>query len=187
MKRRTLLAGVAAGAASTLAGCGGAIRELRFSGVSHRETESGVEVEVRVAATTNVQGEESDFREVTAVGYTCEGRRVCFTEVGFVPGEASDEDPVTATMECTTRPDAIALGARTGPCDEGVANYPWALYREEDGWIINGFDRQCKEKLPPEHVCESIGKTRAPGTVVATGTPGDGNESDAGDGADDGE
>ncbi|PSQ16865.1 hypothetical protein BRD00_09840 [Halobacteriales archaeon QS_8_69_26] len=183
MRRRTLLAGVAAGAASALAGCSGAIRELRFSYVTQEETESGVRLEVGVSATTNVQGEKSDFRDVTAVGYTCEGRRVCFAEIGLVPGEASDEDPVVTTMECGTRPDAIALGARTGPCNEGVANFPWALYRERDGWIVNGFDRQCKEKLPPERVCESIGKTRGPGGVIATGTPGeDGNETDSGSG-----
>jgi len=186
MKRRTLLAGVATGVAASLAGCGGAIRELRFSYVSHRETESGVDVEVGVSATTNVRGEESDFREVTAVGYTCEGRRVCFSEVGFVPGEASDEDPVVTTMECETPPDAVALDAKTGPCDEGVANYPWALYREEDGWIVNGFHRRCKEKLPPERVCDAIGETRAPRTVIATGTPGEGNGTDAPNGSDTG-
>lgn len=195
MKRRTLLAGCGAGLASALAGCAGAIRSLEFAYVEQRDPESdptsgsdsdpdpGVVIEVGVMATTNVQGEKSDFYEVTAAGYTCEGRRVCQVDVGHVPDDSSQEDPVTATLRCPTVPDGIALGARTGPCKGGVATFPWAVHGEETGWTVNNFDRECSDRFPPERLCRSIGKTRGPGKVATDGDDDPGNGTDTGDGA----
>lgn len=168
MKRRSLLAGVGAGLASALAGCSGAIRRLEFVDVSHRETEDGVEVEMGIYATTNVEGDLADFESVSVAGFTCDARLVGQQEVGHVPKDATRNDPVRATMVCETLPDAMTLDATVGPCQRGVATYGWAVYTGEE-WTLNGFKRNCGEQLPPERICSAIGKERPPGPVQSDG------------------
>jgi len=181
MKRRTLLAGCGAGLASALAGCAGAIRRLEFADVSHRETgddgetRGEVVVEMDLYATTNVEGRLADFHDVSVAGFTCDARQVGQTEVGIVPGSATQNDPVRARMVCETVPDGITLDAERGPCERGVVSYGWAVYTGEE-WTLNGFERKCDELLPPERICTAIGKERPPGPVQSVWNETDGNE-----------